>query len=328
METRLTMDPASRRYVEEMRERAHAGMGELLEGIACLHYTDFPDHVNVGDSAIFLGAWEFFRSHGTSVARIDSVGTLDVSSVGRHGAPYIHGGGNFGGLYGHHERNRYTLASVTPPETPLVQGPQSVVFTDVGRSLQFQKQLALRPGFRMAVRDLASAARLEGAGHQGLLVPDNAHMLGQLPSADPIQDVIVLARTDGERRALPPDGSETVDWMREKLRSKISRHLREDCPQVPMLQSLVRLSNEGWVRLARRRLRFGVGLLSPGRTIVTDRLHAMLMGLQMGRRVVAVDNSNGKLSAYARTWFEALQPPLEFAEDFTHALQLARRTSY
>ncbi len=46
-------------------------------------------------------------------------------------------------------------------------------------------------------------------------------------------------------------------------------------------------------------------MLSSGETIVTDRLHAMLIGLQMGRSVIAVDNNNQKLSKYADTWFGA-----------------------
>ena len=68
----------------------------------------------------------------------------------------------------------------------------------------------------------------------------------------------------------------------------------------------------------------GVRLLSPGETIVTDRLHAMLLALQMGRRVIAIDNANGKLTSYARTWFADGRAPVVFAEDLAHAAELLR----
>lgn len=66
----------------------------------------------------------------------------------------------------------------------------------------------------------------------------------------------------------------------------------------------------------------GVSVLSAGETIVTDRLHAMLIGLQMGRRVIAVDNNNHKLSAYASTWFTDLSLPLEFVGSLEEGVAL------
>jgi pyruvyl transferase EpsO len=63
-------------------------------------------------------------------------------------------------------------------------------------------------------------------------------------------------------------------------------------------------------------------MLSLGETIVTDRLHGMLIGLQMGRSVVAIDNNNFKLTKYADTWFGATQPDVRFANSFEDAGRL------
>ncbi len=43
-------------------------------------------------------------------------------------------------------------------------------------------------------------------------------------------------------------------------------------------------------------------MLSRPRVIYTNRLHAMLLGLLLGREVRWFDNSYGKLGAYAETW--------------------------
>ena len=42
--------------------------------------------------------------------------------------------------------------------------------------------------------------------------------------------------------------------------------------------------------------------------IVTSRLHGMIFGLLLGKRVRYLDNSYGKLSGYARTWFDDSVP--------------------
>jgi pyruvyl transferase EpsO len=76
---------------------------------------------------------------------------------------------------------------------------------------------------------------------------------------------------------------------------------------------------------SRKRLARGVELLAGGETIITDRLHAALLGLQIGRSVIAVDNNNSKLSAYADTWFGSCTPDLRFARTFDQARRLAEK---
>lgn len=321
------MPEGNEKYIAEMRDRSDSGMTTLLSDVEMLHYTDFPDHVNVGDSAIFLGAWRYIASRKLPVGRIDSIGTIDYRSVGSHGTPLINGGGNFGGLYPSHNDHRYALAAALAPEVPLLQAPQSVVFPTVEDERRFVEHLGARTGFIMAVRDTVSAARLHSLGYEGILAPDNVHLLGRIDAPSPTRSVTVLARTDGERAVPVQRGTPTVDWMNESLTAKVARHVREDAPRLSAVQRLVRPTVRAWVQKARARLDYGTRLLAPGETVVTDRLHAMLIGLQMGRRIVAIDNANGKLSAYANTWFEGLSVPVEFAQDFPAALRVATRTT-
>ena len=50
----------------------------------------------------------------------------------------------------------------------------------------------------------------------------------------------------------------------------------------------------------------GAKLLSRGKVVVTDRLHAAVLARLIGRPVVALDNSYGKLSSAANAWLGEL----------------------
>lgn len=55
-------------------------------------------------------------------------------------------------------------------------------------------------------------------------------------------------------------------------------------------------------RLAQTRFERGIQTLSEGEVIATNGLHAMLLGLQLGRAIFARDVPNGKIANYHRTW--------------------------
>lgn len=60
-------------------------------------------------------------------------------------------------------------------------------------------------------------------------------------------------------------------------------------------------------RLVRDRLIVkGRRLMEGYDVVITNRLHAAILGLLMGRDVVMMDNSNRKLSEYYATWFKDL----------------------
>jgi pyruvyl transferase EpsO len=68
-----------------------------------------------------------------------------------------------------------------------------------------------------------------------------------------------------------------------------------------------------WYDLRDSIVRSGVRLISRSQVVHTNRLHAMLLALFLDREVVAFDNSNGKLSAYRRSWLMGI-PSLQFVE--------------
>lgn len=309
-------------YIDHMREQAFRGMDELHHGVRDVVFTDFPDHPNVGDSAIALGQFEFWAERGVDVRKVYSAQSLRRKVYNSAIPVLIHGGGNFGGLYPGSSRHRYSLAERLAAETLLIQAPQSVHFVASDRS-RFQTSMAKRPLTRIAVRDRRSYRELESDVEELLLVPDSVHILAEISAPDPIKRIAVLARTDSESGGTThPEAS---DWPAQAPFAELSERVRWIADKVPALKPLIPEEPDWWHARARRRFQFGIAALSVGEVVVTDRLHAMLLALQMGRPVIAIDNNNQKLTNYADTWFGAVQPNLRFAGSISEGVRLAGR---
>jgi pyruvyl transferase EpsO len=148
------------------------------------------------------------------------------------------------------------------------------------------------------------------------------------PVGPPVVDIAWIAREDRESRGLgpkrAPSGVWRLDWnLREgELRpvageSPLPRSLPELIERNRALTKAADGDGRDWrelaairEQLARERLERGCRLLQRGRVIVTDSLHAHILGLMLGIPTVATDNNYGKL----RGTFEA----------FTHAAPRAR----
>ncbi len=305
-------------YIEQMRQRTFEALAQLHVGVDRLVLTDFPDYENIGDSVIALGQAAFWRQAGIEVESTYSWMTIDDDVFSSSVPVAIQGGGNFGGLYPQHSAHRYRLAERLRPDTLLIQEPQSVYFTSDEDRAQFHDRMAARANLRLAVRDLGSLATVREHVPDAALSPDSVHMLGALQAAPPRQEVLFVLRRDDESALREAGVDDAVDWramtFADRVRRRLSRIVREG--------ALTRKTNRTtahWFADAEARLRTGTALLSIGETIITDRLHAMLLALQMGRRVIAIDNANGKLSSYVDTWLRDLDAPLLLVSDLSEA---------
>lgn len=293
-------------YTEVMRRVALHRFDDLHRGVVSIEFTDFPDHSNVGDSAIALGQWSYWQLRGVEVSHIYSAPVIPAKLFASRATVFIHGGGNFGGLYPPLNEHRYRLAESLDPATLLIQGSQSVHFVNDRTFQDFLRRMAPRKKLRVAVRDQYSFDLLRPHVEDLLLVPDAVHLLGDIAAPEPTQRVVRLSRADIESASQP--GQRSVDWSRDPLKLAVPWWFSWRTKQLPAIQLLYNRQPTWWMRKAEDRFQRGVKLLSVGETIVTDRLHAMLIGLQMGRKVVARDNSNGKLSRYINTWFRDERP--------------------
>ncbi len=149
--------------------------------------------------------------------------------------------------------------------------------------------------------------------------------------------VLWLTRTDEERRGdrLHADrpGHRTADWLSEdrgspgwerryggKLMAQalLQRAMRGHPAVAPVSGALATVQR----RAAWQRVRFGTGLLSSARAVVTDRLHAHGLCLLLGVPHVVVDTGYGKIESFVRAWSLAA-PEVRLARDAAEASILA-----
>lgn len=294
-----------------LERRTREGLEALHSGVSDLVLTDFPDHGNIGDSAIALGERRFWEESGIRLIKVQTRSTLTSATMCTDAPVAIHGGGNIGGLYPEADEHRYHVASSLPSSTLLIQEPQTVHFVSGRRRDMFAKGFAARRNTRIAGRDYRSVNDLRQLMDDVVLSPDPVHMLGELQSPRPTRDFLYLRRQDDESTGRLSEGG---DWPEDPGDLDALRWLSNRSAELPFVRHLFQRRPATWMSKAERRLGRGIAFLSQGETIVTDRLHAMLLGLQMGRKVIAIDNKYGKLSTYAHTWLSGFGSQLDLRE--------------
>ncbi|MGN6330792.1 MAG: polysaccharide pyruvyl transferase family protein [Motilibacteraceae bacterium] len=290
---------------------------------------DFPDYKNIGDSAIFCGTWRFLQGRAIKVRHLSSAQTFDLPSLRRlasNGSVIVQqGGGNFGDLYSRHQRIRTEILNALP-DAKYIQLPQSLHFEHEDALDRFRALAQRASDYHIMTRDNRSLALAATLSHTSSIAPDMAHLLRLHHRASPPEtDVLVLRRRDGEARgAETVRGTSAFDWPSSE--PGLSFRMHRLGRRLHRLHSgaEAKLALHTYPSLAERRLQRGIDLLSRGRVIVTDRLHAVILGRAIGRRVVFVDNSYGKLGAYVSAWLPA-DEKIRAAVDFADAEAVARR---
>ena len=302
---------------------------------------DYPNHENVGDSAIWLGEMTYLVERNTHVAYQCDLKSYDARHLRR--LPdvellLLHGGGNLGDLWlSHQEFRTQVLADFR--NCPVLQLPQTIYFHDNKYLEQTKRAFAGHPQLTLMVRDMRSLefAR-EHFDCRVALCPDSAVALGEMVTLTPPQTPILwLGRTDHEsamqasQRLFACDDVECADWIGRMSASPVDLMRRAGGELLakwiggsasPSQRVLRRLWAE-WTRLAQRRVVAGQKVLSRGSVVVTDRLHAHILCMLMGISHVVMDNNYGKLSSYTTTW-DTLGERARWADSASQALSLAR----
>lgn len=278
---------------------------------------DFPDHSNVGDSAIWAGEIVALREAQHEIRYVCDIESFNESVLRRRmpfGQILLHGGGNFGTVWPRYQSFREAIVQRFP-DYRIVQLPQSLHFDgDNDAIARSSRRFSTHPDFLLMVRDLRSEALAhERLKVRVLLCPDSALMLNGRLRRDPSAiDVLVLARTDKEAQgdglrsfSLPARSVECIDWLLEDktllmtLTSAMKAVGQSSIGRFARVQQAKRLVLR---KLADERVSRGIRLLSRGRVVVTDRLHAHIICMMLGIPHVVLDNYYGKLGEFIDCW--------------------------
>jgi len=297
-------------------EQFHVILAPLMPEDGKLALLDFPDHANVGDSAIWLGEIAYLKQwHQITPRYVSSLQTFSAEAmeqaVGR--APiFLHGGGNFGDLWPRHQVFRELIVQ-RYPDRPIIQLPQSIHFNEGVNVAKAASVINAHPDFTLLVRDKQSYdIAKEAFTCRVELCPDMAFSLGaqhsRIHSRYPL---LLLLRTDYESQTpaptasqLPP-GAVVEDWLEERfsIYDRIRRRLPP--PGFNALNYNARRELR-YRRLAENRLVRGLRQLSSAQYIITDRLHAHILSILLNIPHVTLDDNYGKIRRFDETWTNGL----------------------
>lgn len=275
---------------------------------------DFPGHPNVGDSAIWAGEIAYLRRYGRALpAYVASLRNFDIDDLRQccaTGPIYIHGGGNFGDLWPHHQAFRNRLLEETRGQ-PLIQFPQSIHFASQEKQDEVARLIERHGRFTLFVRDHES---LDLARRHfqcdTILCPDMAFFIGPIarPRA-PDLDVLCLLRTDVETSGLAGHSDSDLrlrvtDWLGES-RTRLRVIKAWGALRAAALQGPRAFRFGAFSSAADARVRRGSDLLASGRAVVTDRLHTHILCLLLGIPHAVLDNNYGKVGRFISCWTSA-----------------------
>ena len=286
---------------------------------------DFPDSANCGEHAIWLGQKRLLSELGITIVYESSAQSYDrdamASRIGA-GTIFMQGGGN---LSRHPFRQELRLRVLQDfPNNKIILFPQQVTSRDNQELERIVKAVGRHPDVTLFARSIEAQRLLtEHFRHHTRveLAPDMSFLLGpQIRPVEPLFDIVWLARTDQERAndrteaaaRLASQAAEKVVLPKFADGVEINLVVKQRPPTVLLTdwQSLVFENEEA--RLAYQRLDFdarsqarvsrALHILSLGRLVVTDRLHAHILCLMMGIGHVLVSDESGKNRHFYETW--------------------------
>lgn len=285
-------------------------------------YVDYPLHTNVGDLLINLGSEQFFADYGLNIWRRYNYYDFprQVPGIREDDVFLLHGGGNLGDMWFNFQSFRESILE-QHPRNRVIFLPQTVHFRSVDRELASIRKMAAHPNLHVFVRDHVSLHRLQSRGLKCVsAAPDMAHSLTGILQASrraETKSTLQLIRQDQEASQQPPELSTgdhpSVDWDEGTFsiaRRMIHRFVANTVKGVGRYGPTWDL-HRLWYWHRDKMICDGIDLFSRHESVRTNRLHAMLLGLLLGKNVVAWDNSYGKLSAYYDSWLSDV-PGLTF----------------
>lgn len=278
------------------------------------------------------------------------------------GVVFSCGGGNFGDLYDPDQTFRLNLVR-NLPNVDIVFLPQSISYTKPANVEKHNNVFKNHKHLTMMLCDYDSLqfARVNFPNVTSVYVPDLALLLGpMLPNSEPVVDILFLIRNDiegvlsmsaagcpsvtGVTNLFLTDRTRAMEIARQHQLSaelwdfpidgfpnrtaKDTGELMWDYRQI-YPGRLLTTNMPSSEAMTSYRVLLGNSLMSRGRVVVTDRLHASIMSTLIDRPVVYLDNSYKKLTkvraSLKQTIAECTDAVLnaQFANTIQEAVRLA-----
>ena len=292
------------RCIKMMQSRFIRFYSQFITDGTPVALVDLPLHWNLGDSFIWLGEVKAIQQLGGTITYTCYQAynrTNLAKALGNTGIILLHGGGNFGDLYEIYQEFRKRIMTDFPSHK-IIMFPQSVYFSNASILQTEGEYFGKFPNFTLVARCQRSMEVFKEhfAKNPKALMPDAAFMIGTVTPIDqPKYDVVYLSRDDKEK--ILSNG--LIEEMKALFQSTgisfivfdWSHWSNVNTEKIPEERNL----------LPEFRLNLGNRLLSMGRVIISDRLHAVILSVLMNKPIIALDNNYGKISGYIKTFMDA-----------------------
>lgn len=283
-----------------------------------------PYYANIGDTLIWEGELTFLRETAFKMLAYGSACTWDFRPLDASTTILLQGGGSFGDLWDGVQDFRIRVIE-RYSGNPIIVFPQTAFYQDDTRMSRDAARMAAHPDLTICARDQQSFDLLNRHfRNKILLVPDMAFyidpsLLRRYATPHVVEKILYLKRTDKELdpsfdESKVPGPADVRDWptlerksflmwVIYKLSGAVVRLRNKNI--FPRISSLLAGTADrlAYNRLRRANMRAGVRLMSPYTTVVSTRLHGVIMAMLLDtERIVVLDNSYGKLSAFYDTW--------------------------
>jgi pyruvyl transferase EpsO len=305
------MQETSAATIKRLQGIIHDRLADLVDLSGRYALLDFPNHYNIGDSAIWLGELAYFdkaRSKPTFVSEIRTYREDRMLAAIGDGQILLHGGGNFGDIWPGYREFREDMLT-RHKGRPIIQMPQTIHFKNQENVESTARAIERHGNYTLLVRDKKSFEFATKWFQCDIrLCPDMAFCIGPVQRPAPSYDLLLNLREDQEVGA-PHDISLAMarpnvlkaDWPLEDEAEYQKRTKR-----AAVIKALLRGNFGGRAKMteltyrerAEQRFERGVRLLSSARQVITDRMHGHIMCLLLDADHCVLDNSYGKTSTF------------------------------
>lgn len=268
-------------------------------------YVDTPEHSNLGDHAIAIAINKILKEKykeylilDFSDRKYDRNKELIGKLINKNDIIIIHGGGNFGNLYLHHEIRRRDIVERFPNNKIIVM-PQSISFTndEVGKK-EIEKSNEIyskHKNFNIITRDVKSYeyGKQYFPSNNIYLAPDSVLYLEDWYRNDiDRKDVILTLRSDKEKAL----DNEKIDRIIKYLESKKINFRKDDTIQKYPVN---RETREYEVKNMLRKI-------SSAKLNITDRFHGVIFSVITNTPVIVFKSLDHKIEEGVK-WFKHLE---------------------
>lgn len=281
---------------------------------------DVPNHPNIGDNLIWEGELQFLKSIPYKCIYSANVHNWEENKIKDAKIIIFHGGGNWGDLYRECQEHRLYITEKFKDKRIIVF-PQTVWYKDKTLLPHDCEIFNSHKDIHICVRDQASLDLLANNLDEKKLhlLPDMAFFVDINPqdmTSLKSNKVLFLLRTDFEvaNITLKLESNFVVkDWPTFSNNKYISFILSQiNCCKILVSKKLqknsflkVFISPIYGLNRRNNRERYihkGIKLFSNYDTIYTTRLHGLILGILMNKKMIIVDNKFNKCKNYYETW--------------------------